>query len=57
MPQERAGTPQNWERKQMTPCAAFMNVPVDFWNLIILKTEQIWELRMMAVYILNADVL
>lgn len=27
---ECAGTPQKWERKQMTPCAAFMNVPVDF---------------------------
>lgn len=34
-----------------------MNVPVDFWNLIILKTEQIWELRMMGICILNADVL
>lgn len=34
-----------------------MNVPVDFWDLIILKTEQIWEMRMVGIYFLNADVL
>lgn len=45
---ECAGTPLNWERKQTTPCAAFMNAPVDFWKLIILQTEQAWELKMMG---------